>query len=54
LLPFEDSDITLNLSEGMTPLDFPESAALLSILGGLDARVEIDASTLIDPNAIQG
>lgn len=49
-IPFEDSDATVNLRDGMTPLDFPEASDLLALLGGLDARVEIDALELINPN----
>lgn len=34
----------------LTPADFPEFVQLVAMLGGLDARVEIDPSVLIDPN----
>ena len=33
------------------PTDFPEFDQLVALLGGLDARQEIDAESLIDPNA---
>lgn len=33
-----------------TPLEFPEAAGLIALLGGLEARVDVDASDLIDPN----
>lgn len=33
-----------------TPQDFPEFGELIASLGGLDARVEIDAQDLIDPS----
>ena len=33
-----------------TPQDFPEFAQIISTLGGLDARVKIDAQDLIDPS----
>jgi hypothetical protein len=33
-----------------TPQDFPEFAQIITTLGGLDARVEIDAQDLIDPS----
>jgi hypothetical protein len=33
-----------------TPQDFPEFAGLIASLGGLDARVEIDAADIISPD----
>ena len=32
-----------------TPKDFPEFAGLIASLGGLEARVEIDAADIINP-----
>lgn len=34
-----------------TPMDFPEAEHMLAMLGGLDARVEIDPEDLRDPEA---
>lgn len=34
-----------------TPQDFPEFEQLVSVLGGLEARTEIDPEVLKDPNA---
>jgi hypothetical protein len=33
------------------PTDFPEFDQLVALLGGLDARQDLDPSALIDPNA---
>jgi len=50
-LPFDDAMMQTNLRGGMTPLDFPEAADLIAALGGLEARIDLDPSTIIDPNA---
>ena len=51
-LPFDENMMATVLREKETPMDFPETTQLLALLGGLDARVELDASAIIDPNAI--
>ena len=53
IVPADDQicDTPLMGNPPMTPRDFPEFAQLIESLGGLEARQEIDASTLIDPNA---
>jgi hypothetical protein len=35
----------------LRPTDFPEFDQLVAVLGGLDARQDLDPSALIDPNA---
>jgi hypothetical protein len=50
-LPFDDEMMATNLRGGLTPADFPEFAYLVSALGGLDARVDLDPQAIIDPNA---
>ena len=35
----------------LTPMDFPETAHMIEMLGGLDARIEIDPADLIDPES---
>lgn len=50
-LPLSDGALTTPLRRGLTMRDFPEFDQLLAMLGGLDARVEIDPADLIDPNA---
>jgi hypothetical protein len=35
------------------PTDFPEFAQLVTILGGLDARVEIQPSDILDPDSLE-
>ena len=48
-LPFDEAMLGTILHRGMTPMDFPEAAAMVEALGGLDARVELDPSAIIDP-----
>jgi len=50
-LPFDDEMMATNLRGGLTPMDFPEAPQLIAALGGLDARIDLDPSTIIDPNA---
>jgi len=50
-LPFDDAMLATVLHQGMTPLDFPEAQQLIAMLGGLDARVDLPAIAIIDPNA---
>lgn len=49
-IPASDDVISTPLRKGLTPQDFPEFDQLLAILGGLDARVEIDSADLINPD----
>jgi hypothetical protein len=48
-LPFDDSALETPLHCGTRISDYPEFSALLSMLGGLGARVEIDPE-LVDPH----
>lgn len=50
-LPFDDAMLSTVLWKGQTPMDFPESQQLIAMLGGLDARIDLPASAIIDPNA---
>lgn len=50
-LPFDDEMMETNLRGGLTPVDFPEFEQLVSALGGLDARIDLDPQAIIDPNA---
>ena len=34
----------------LTPTDFPEFSEIVALLGGLDARVDVDPEDIIDPN----
>ena len=47
-LPFDDLALTTPLHGGTHVSDYPEFAALLAMLGGLDARVSI-ATLLVTP-----
>jgi hypothetical protein len=49
-LPADDSIFSTNIRQGMTPMDFPECAEMLASLGGLEARVDLDPSAIVDPN----
>ena len=51
-IPCDDSLLATPLigNPPQTPVDFPEFPQLLAILGGLDARVNIDPATIIPPN----
>ena len=48
-LPFDDFALTTPLHGGTHVSDYPEFSALLSMLGGLDARVDIDPSLVTPP-----
>lgn len=48
-LPFDDLALTTPLHGGTRVSDYPEFAALLAMLGGLDARVSIDPSLVTLP-----
>ena len=49
-IPCDDAILNTPLlgSPPLTPQDFPEFAQIVASLGGLNARVEIDAQDLID------
>ena len=48
-LPFDDGALEQRLHGGLLLADFPEFAQLAAILGGLDARVEIDSLHITSP-----
>lgn len=52
-LPADDQILSTPLrgNPPLTPADFPEFETLVSILGGLESRQNIDPQCLIDPNA---
>lgn len=50
-LPFDDKMMATNLRGGMTPVDFPEFEQLVGALGGLDARIDLNPSAVLDPDA---
>ena len=49
-LPADDEILSTNIRQGMTPMDFPECAEMLSYLGGLESRVDLDPAAIADPN----
>ncbi len=49
-IPAGDEVLDAPLRNGLTPRDFPKYEQLISLLGGLESRVEIDLDTLIDPD----
>ena len=46
--------LATNLRGGLTPVDFPEFGQLVGALGGLEARIDLAPSVIIDPNAQTG
>jgi hypothetical protein len=48
-IPFDDSALDVIRYRNFKLPDFPEYQEVIGYLGGLDARVEIDPSCLIDP-----
>ena len=48
---FSDGLALQKIRKGVRLKDFPEFPALVGLLGGLDARVEVDPSELVDPDA---
>jgi len=50
-IPASDDSLNTPLRKGLTPKDFPEYNQLVDLLGGLNARVDINPEILIDPNA---
>tara|TARA_R100001244_G_scaffold45529_1_gene40936 strand:+ start:919 stop:1224 length:306 start_codon:yes stop_codon:yes gene_type:complete len=49
-IPASDAILSTPLRVGVTPRDFPEFDQLVTVLGGLDARVDIDPDVLINPD----
>jgi hypothetical protein len=49
-LPLADSDLAQVMYRGQCLPDFPEFTELIATLGGLDARVEIQSSDILDPD----
>ena len=49
-IPADDALLATPLRLGLTPRDFPEFGILVETLGGLDARVDLPASDIIDPD----
>ena len=49
-IPASDDILDTPLRQGLTPRDFPEFDELLELLGGLDARVDIDPDILVNPD----
>lgn len=49
-IPASDDILDTPLRQGLTPRDFPEFDELVGLLGGLDARVDIDPDILINPD----
>jgi hypothetical protein len=49
-IPAGDEVLSTPLRNGLTPRDFPEFDQLVTLLGGLEARVEIDPDSLINPD----
>ena len=45
-----DKDLTQKMG-GIMLKDYPEFQGIITSLGGLDARVELDSAYLIDPNS---
>jgi hypothetical protein len=50
-IPASDALLDTILHRGLTPRDFPEFDQLVTLLGGLDARVDLAASAIVDPDA---
>ena len=49
-IPASDALLDTPLHHDVTPRDFPEFDQLVTLLGGLDARVDLPASDIIDPD----
>lgn len=49
-IPASDELLATPLRGGLTPMDFPETHAMLDALGGLGARIHLHPSTIIDPD----
>ena len=48
--PADDALLATPLRLGLTPRDFPEFDQLVTLLGGLEARVDLPESDIIDPD----
>jgi hypothetical protein len=48
-LPFDDLALTTPLHAGTHVSDYPEFTSLLAMLGGLEARVDIDPELVTPP-----
>jgi hypothetical protein len=48
-IPFDDSALMTPLHGGTHVSDYPEFTSLLAMLGGLDARVDIDPLLVTPP-----
>ena len=49
-IPADDALLDTPLHHDVTPRDFPEFDQLVETLGGLDARVDLPASDIVDPD----
>ena len=49
-IPADDALLDTPLHHDVTPRDFPEFDILVEALGGLEARVDLPASDIIDPD----
>ena len=49
-IPADDALLATPLHHDVTPRDFPEFDQLVETLGGLDARVDLPESDIIDPD----
>jgi hypothetical protein len=49
-IPADDALLATPLRLGLTPRDFPEFDQLVTLLGGLEARVDLPASDIVDPD----
>lgn len=52
-IPASDEILNTPLRQGLTPLDFEETHALIDTLGGLDARIELDPKAITSPEEEQ-
>ena len=52
-LPLDDKMLATNLRGGLTPVDFPEFGQLVGVLGGLDARIDLDPQFIVAPIDLQ-
>jgi hypothetical protein len=50
-IPADDKLLSSKLRNGLTVRDFPEFPQLLALLGGLDARIDLDPAAILDPPA---
>tara|TARA_R110002110_G_scaffold391273_1_gene604565 strand:+ start:866 stop:1171 length:306 start_codon:yes stop_codon:yes gene_type:complete len=50
-IPFADETMDYPLRVDVTPRDFEETGQIIDLLGGLDARVDVDPAAIVDPAA---